>query len=149
MPSIDSNLGIRLPIEQRPVGAHQARDPRKKTFLLGQLVHGNGVFTADCVVRDFSAGGAKITLAKRQVLPAELYLIVVKYGLACRSKLAWLSFPSRGLQFTDKYALETSLPEDLMFLRQLWLGRCERSGGVPVVEQWDAAQRTALSGSAF
>ena len=149
MPSIDSNFLTRPPVEERPKSAQQVREPRKKTYLFGQLVHGNGAFTVDCVIRDFSVGGAKITLAKRQALPANLYLIVVKYGIACRADVAWLRFPARGLRFTDKYSLEASLPQDLMFLRQLWLGRCVRSGGVPVVEPWDAEQRAALKGATF
>lgn len=147
------------PIDQLPPGPACAdnsaertycdRDPRKKTYLFGLLVHGDGAFTMDCVVRNISAGGAKIALAKRQPLPGELFLIVVKYGLACRAHVAWLSFPERGLKFADMHFLAQPPPQELTFLRELWLGLCPRAGGVPVVEPWRVEQRTALSGTAF
>lgn len=149
MPSIDLNL-------MGPPSSDRGRDnefcgraPRKKTYLFGLLVHGNGTFTLDCIVRNISTGGAKVTLAQRQPLPGNIYLIVVKYGLACRAEIAWLSFPARGLRFADMHFVADSLPQELMFLRQLWLEHCPRSGGIPVVEPWDAQRRMALSGTAF
>jgi len=149
MPNIEPNPAAQLPTDRRPASTHPVREPRKKTYLFGLLVHSNGAFTADCVVRNISVGGAKITLAKRQLLPGDIHLIVVKYGLACRADVVWLDFPARGLRFADRHFLAESLQRELMFLRQLWLGLCPRSGGIPVVEPWDADQRMALSGLAF
>jgi hypothetical protein len=149
MSSFDFRPPVPPPIDRGPESTLQARDPRKKTYLFGLLVHGNGTFTVDCIVRNISAGGAKITLAQRNPLPGNIYLIVVKYGLACRSEIAWLSFPARGLKFADMHFVAQNLPQELMFLRQLWLEHCPRTGGIPVVEPWDAARRLALSGSAF
>jgi len=145
MPSTDQ--AALPPNERSPELADRA--PRKKTYLFGLLVHGNGVFTIECIVRNISAGGAKVTLAQRQPLPGNLYLIVVKYGLACRAEIAWLSFPARGLKFADMHFVADSMPRELMFLRELWLEHCPRSGGIPVVEAWATERRLALSGSAF
>jgi hypothetical protein len=149
MSSFEFRPPVLPPVDRGSDRTLQARDPRKKTYLFGMLVHGNGAFTVDCIVRNISAGGAKVTLAQRHPLPGNIYLIVVKYGLACRSEIAWLSFPARGLKFADMHFVAQSLPPELMFLRQLWLEHCPRSGGIPIVEPWDAARRLALSGSAF
>ena len=130
-------------------GAFEFRTPRKRTFMTGLLVHGDGVFTAPCTIRDISEGGAKIILDRRRPLPGDVYLIVVKYGVAYLAKVAWLSFPARGLQFAKAYPLSAEVPKELSFLRQLWLDLCSRSGSVPVVPQWDAEQLKALSGSSF
>jgi hypothetical protein len=130
-------------------GAFENRALRKRTFMTGLLVHGDGAFTAPCTIRDISEGGAKIILDRRRPLPGDVYLIAVKYGVAYLAKVAWLNFPARGLQFTKAYPLGTDVPKELSFLRQLWLDLCSRSGGIPVVPQWDAEQIKALSGSSY
>jgi hypothetical protein len=149
MPDTEFKPAISSAADWLPDGMHRTREPRRKTYLLGLLVHSDGAFTSDCVVRNFSEGGAGITLAKRQMLPADFYLIVVKYALACHAKVAWLDFPARGLRFTDKHILTESSPRELLYLRQLWLDLSVRSGGIPHVEQWNAEQRAARCGSAF
>jgi hypothetical protein len=115
----------------------------------GLLVHGDGAFTVACTIRDISEGGAKIMLERRRPLPGDVYLIVVKYGVAHLARVAWLNFPARGLQFAETYPLSADVPKELAFLRQLWLDLCARAGSIPVVPQWNAEQIKALSGSSF
>jgi PilZ domain len=137
VPSPDSNR----------MGTYEARLPRKRAFLNGVLVRGDGAFTFACTIRDISDGGAKVTLEKRQLLPADLYLIVVKFGVAHRVKVVWADYPARGLQFGTTYLLNATPPKELTFLRQLWLDLYARSGGAPVAEQWDVERIRALCGS--
>jgi len=118
----------------RPAGLHQSRPPRQRTFLNGKLVYGEGVLapdgalTLDCTIRDISEGGVKIVLSKCQPLPAELYLIVIKYCVAYRAKVAWLDYPARGLEFRGTHPLDAALPGELAFLRRLWGDLSARSG---------------------
>jgi hypothetical protein len=126
--------------DQRPPGAYERRPPRKRTCLNGKLVHGEGAFTIDCSVRDISAGGAKVVLAGHQPLPVDLHLIVVKYCVAYCAKAVWVNFPARGLQFHRTYPLSETLPDELKFLRQLWLDLSMRHGGDPVTGQWRMEQ---------
>lgn len=120
-------------VPHNPAGP-RLRAPRRRTCLSGKLVYGDGIFAPDgsftqnCTIRDLSEGGAKITLSQRQYLPQDVYLIVVKHAVAYQAKLVWLNYPSRGLQFTKSYALETALPEDLKFLHRLWAELGTRSG---------------------
>jgi hypothetical protein len=130
-------------------GPFESRAPRKRTFMTGLLVHGDGAFTAPCTIRDISEGGAKIILDRRRPLPGDVYLIAVKHGVAHLAKVVWLDFPARGLQFARTYPLGADVPKELTFLRQLWVDLCSRSGSIPVVPQWDAEQIKALSGSSF
>lgn len=148
MDSTHSKTLDRLRGEGR-MGPFESRAPRKRTFMTGLLVHGDGAFTAPCTIRDISEGGAKIILDRRRPLPGDVFLIVVKYGVAHLAKIAWLDFPARGLQFARTYPLSADLPKELKFLRQLWIDLCSRSGGIPVVPQWDAERIKALSGSSF
>ena len=118
--------------------AYESRPARTRTYLSGKLAYGNGAFTLDCVVRDVSETGAKITLAKSQPLPSEVFLIIVKYGVAHLSNVRWSNYPARGLFFSQSHSLTASLPAELRFLRQLWLELCERYGVSPIVDQWAA-----------
>ena len=115
---------------------YEARPPRKRTLLDGKLVYGDGIlvpvdaYTLDCTIRDISEGGAKIVLDKTQFLPSDLYLIVTKYCVAYRARLAWLDFPVRGLQFLDSYSMNEPLPGELKFLRKLWGDLYARPGSI-------------------
>lgn len=113
---------------------YQARPARRRTLLNGKLVYGNGIFTPDgaltldCTIYDISEGGAKVSLTRQLPLPPDLYLIIVKYGLACHARIVWLKFPSRGLQFLQSYELVSVLPAELKFLHRLWSDLGSRSG---------------------
>jgi hypothetical protein len=120
--------------QQRPASTlphdrvFKARPPRTRTCLKGKLVHDGGAFTIDCAIHDISDGGAKVILEKRQALPSELYLIVVKHGVAYRAKVVWQKFPARGLMFVEPYALAAVLPDSVKFLHRLWIDLCARPG---------------------
>ena len=119
---------LSLPFDGPPVYEIVARMPRMRTCLGGKLVHGDGAYTIDCIIRDISPSGAKIILSRRQSLPHELYLIAVKYGVAHRATVAWSDYPARGLHFIETFPLSAGLPVDLRFLRHLWLELAARSG---------------------
>jgi hypothetical protein len=118
-----------------PAATFRTRPPRKTTFLAGKLVYGDGLaapdgaFTLDCAIRDISEGGAKISLSQQQSLPPELYLVVIKYGIAYRAQITWQKYPARGLKFLTPYYLTGALPADLAFLRRLWMELAARDGG--------------------
>lgn len=112
----------------------EVRATRSRTYLQGKLVYGDGIlapddaFTLDCTIRDLSESGAKITLAKHQSLPDDLYLIVVKHAVAYKAKVVWQKFPVRGLTFTKRYDLAEALPAEVAFLRRLWVELSGRPG---------------------
>lgn len=120
---------------------HQERPPRKRTYLKGLLVYGDNLFTLDCAIQDLSDGGAKITLNKQQSLPTDVFLIVVKQGVAHKAKIVWQKYPARGLKFSETYVLDGPLPKDLQFLHRLWIDLCARPG----VPSGNEIQRTVIS----
>jgi len=115
----------------------QIRLPRRRTCLNGKLAYGDGIFapdgafTLDCSIRDISEGGARIVLSKRQHIPVSLYLIVVKFAVAYHADVVWLTYPERGLKFSEKYDLAAPLPGDLKFLHRLWAELGARNGITP------------------
>ena len=118
-----------LALDGLPVaGQFPARQPRARTLLGGKLVYGPNSFTIDCSIRDMSQDGAKITLSGKVSLPPEFFLIVAKRAVAYRATVAWSKFPARGLHFTETIPLNGALPDELKFLRQLWLELASRTG---------------------
>jgi len=136
MPGMDSTQ-LNLPLfNQNQVIGHRPRPPRTRTCLISKLVYSktasppDGAFTLDCTIRNISEGGAKVILAKRQPLPSDLYLIVVKYSVAYWTKVVWLNYPARGLKFSTTYMMNGTLPDNLKFLRALWGDLYARPGHV-------------------
>ena len=106
---------------------HQARAPRRRTYLNGKLVYGEDwdrESTLDCTVRDLSEGGARVSIAECRPVPFDVYLIIVKYCIAHRARIVWTEFPARGLQFSRTFSVRAPLPGELGFLCRL-LGRTE------------------------
>jgi PilZ domain len=130
----DSDFIPPMPLsDQPPPFAHLARAPRLRTYLRGKLVFSDSegvpnALTLDCAIRDMSEGGAKITLAKRQPLPPDLYLISITHRIAYQAKVMWTQFPARGLKFLNTYMLKSALPDELRFLQRLSADLDWRSG---------------------
>jgi hypothetical protein len=128
MRSLEPIVGNPWLPSQPNVCAYEPRPPRKRTYLNGKLVYGEGAYTLDCAIHDISDGGARVILSRRQPLPLCLYLIVVKYCIAYEAQVVWLNFPARGLKFSKMFLLSDALPEELRFLRKLWGDLYTRSG---------------------
>ena len=113
---------------ERPLrqGAFEYREPRRRVYLNGKIVYGQGAFSSDCVIRDLSYGGAKIVVRRTQMMPSSLYLIAVKNQVAHEAKVTWMNVPARGLQFINTYHLNDNIPEDVQFLKPLWESLCTR-----------------------
>jgi hypothetical protein len=132
-PMFDKVSAPPLPINyQIPPFAYRARPPRHRTLLGGKLVFGDSdmppTLTLDCTIRNISEGGAKVTLDDRQPLAPDLYLISITRRVAYRARVMWMKFPARGLQFLQTYFLEKAIPEELGFLRTLYVDLDWRSG---------------------
>ena len=129
--------GPNLEIDGRiSASGFKSRPPRQRTFMTGKLVYGDGdpsrrnALSLDCAIRDISEGGAKITIVGRQPLPPDVYLILVRHGMAYHAKIVWMDFPARGLKFLQTYILNAELPRELRFLRRLATDLDSRSGNL-------------------
>jgi len=134
MPSLERTSPNTLMRDPDHTGAFHTRPARQRTCLNGKLAYGDGIFapdgalSLDCAIRDLSEGGARIVLAKRQPIPVNLYLIVVKFAVAYHASVVWLNYPARGLKFSEKYDLTAPLPVELRFLHRLWAELGTRNG---------------------
>ena len=96
------------------------REPRRRSLLVGKLVFGVHDLTADCAIRNLTAGGAKVQTSVAASLPGELWLIIVHRGLAHRARLAWRRDQEVGLKFLSDHNLAESRDPQLAMVRHVW-----------------------------
>ena len=93
---------------------------RRRTLLGGKVIFGDDNRVRDCTIRDISDKGARIALAKGEVVPTRLYLIDRRTARAYEARVTWIKAPDFGLTFLNTYSLETDLPVNLHFLKRVW-----------------------------
>lgn len=92
---------------------------RGRTLLNGKMVYGAG-FTADCCIRDLTPLGAKLKMAAGQASPDEFFLIVVRDGVAHRSRTLWSNAQEAGVAFEDTHDFSGPTPAYMQPMRRLW-----------------------------
>jgi hypothetical protein len=76
------------------------RHPRGKSLYGGVIAFNARQSTVDCVVRNFSAHGAKIEMAGTALLPDEFDLSIARKDTSFRARLIWRNALEAGVQFT-------------------------------------------------
>ncbi|MBV9983230.1 PilZ domain-containing protein [Bradyrhizobium sp.] len=85
---------------------------RNRVYYGGELAFNGRTSTLTCIVRNFSARGAKIEIEGSAVLPDKLDFTVERKGLSCLARLVWRSRAEAGLVFTDPHAADAIVPLD-------------------------------------
>jgi hypothetical protein len=75
------------------------RLPRNRVYYGGVLAFNAGYSALGCVVRDFSASGAKIECEGAAILPDQLDFVVARRGFSCLARLVWRDRTAAGLGF--------------------------------------------------
>ena len=96
------------------------REPRPRTFLGGKLIFGAHDLTADCTVRNLTTRGAKVQTTVASTLSREMWLVVVKTGMAYRASLAWRRDDEVGLKFISEHKLAVDQDPNLKIVRHVW-----------------------------
>lgn len=91
---------------------------RRRVLIGGKLVWDDGAFTADCAVKDISESGARIQLGPRESIPARVYFLELKSGLAYEADVVWRRSPQFGLRFVRRIDLDNP-PRELRGLERL------------------------------
>ena len=92
---------------------------RTRVLLNGKIVYGNG-YTADCSIRDLTVAGAKLALSPNEAAPSDFYLIVIRNGVAHRSRTLWRREAEAGVAFDHSYDFSQPTPPELKPVRELW-----------------------------
>ena len=77
-------------------------ETRQRVFLKGRIVFNNGASSMDCLVRDMSATGARVSLSETTTLPEAFELYIPQKDRTYRCKLAWRREDGVGVNFVDE-----------------------------------------------
>jgi len=94
---------------------------RQKTLIAGRLVYGHEAFTLDCLIRDLSRSGAKISVQNPSLVPYEVTLIDARTLTAYEAVVRWRRDTRLGLAFLDTVSLEDPSTQRLRHLRRIAL----------------------------
>ena len=111
---VPSNDNVVVPVPDR------RREPRRRVLLQGKIVYPHNGCTADCVVRDLSSGGARLS-AVPEALTSHPFLIVVRQAVAYEARTAWAAPPQAGLQFVARTDLGGEVPRHFKAIQRLWV----------------------------
>jgi hypothetical protein len=102
-------------------GIEQRKSPRKQVMLTSKLVYGSGAYVLDCTIRDISTTGAFVTLAHRDSIPSEVYLLDLANRIAYHASVVSQRAAGYGLKFLKTYPLAQVSAPELRYLKRIWL----------------------------
>jgi hypothetical protein len=105
----------------------ERRPARRRRFLLGGIVvFANGAVSFDCIIRNQSEGGAKLSHAKDVQLPAHFHLINIRDRMVYEAELVWSKDSESGIAFKKRMPLSSIDDPALGYLTHLWLAKAGR-----------------------
>src|SRR5215469_16086989 len=102
-------------------GIEQRKSPRKKVLLTSKLVYGDGAYVLDCTIRDVSATGVFVTLAHRDSIPSDVYLLDLANRIAYYATVVSQRATGYGLRILKTYPLAQVSAPELRYLKRIWL----------------------------
>ena len=99
--------------------------PRRRGLRAGKLTTADASRSSDCLIRNLSTRGAKLTIEGGESFPRDAWLIVRNEGLALRTRTVWRHGREFGVDFIEAHDLHAAPPQ-LMGLRRLWLDQLPR-----------------------
>ncbi|KRR20665.1 pilus assembly protein PilZ [Bradyrhizobium lablabi] len=86
------------------------RHPRGRVYYGGMIAFNARNSTLDCIVRNFSRGGAKIEFENSAILPDQIDFEVVRRGLSCHARPVWRDHNTAGLMFCGEHDMSSVIP---------------------------------------
>lgn len=84
--------------------SERRKEARQKTFLKGRILFNKGASSMDCLVRDMSPFGARLSLTETTVLPDAFDLYIPQKEKTYRATLIWRRADGVGITFVDEAA---------------------------------------------
>ncbi len=84
------------------MSAEHRNEVRQRVFLKGRISFNNGASSMDCMVRDFSASGARLALSETATLPATFDLYIPQRDRTFRATLRWRRQDGIGVTFAEE-----------------------------------------------
>jgi len=101
--------------------AESRLETRKRVLMAGLVVRDDGGEAFGCTVLDVSASGARVRVAADRMVPQHFHLVIVRNRTAHKARVMWRRQQLSGVRFESTVAIDNQLPEELHFLRKLWI----------------------------
>src|SRR5258708_7346856 len=85
---------------------------RNRTFLGGVIAFNHRKSTMDCLVRNLSAAGARISITNTATVPDEFDLTIKQKDGTLRARIVWRHADEAGVIFLNEYVTGTPTPPD-------------------------------------
>lgn len=106
--------------DEKIFGRNSRCNLRRKTLFTGIVTYGGGKYTTNCVVRQLTAEGARLSLPTALPLPPQIYLIVPRYAAAHKAKIVWYKGGQAGLSLLNAIDLRNVTDRQFDFLKEIW-----------------------------
>src|SRR5918997_1246445 len=81
---------------------NKRKERREATTWPGRIAYDRGAQLRECIVRDISKDGARLTLANVRTLPAEFELLILTTGEIFQAVAKWRRGREIGVYFVEK-----------------------------------------------
>jgi hypothetical protein len=88
------------------------KTPRLRTLFGGVIAFNKRSSTMDCLVRNFSGDGAKVTFTNTITVPDEFDLTIQRKETSYRARMVWRDRDEAGVVFLDPSAAKAPIPLD-------------------------------------
>jgi hypothetical protein len=105
---------------ERRTGLVRRVDLRARSLMSGKIVIGDCEMSIDCIIRNLSQRGARVSIPRGMDLPGEVGLLVVREGLFCDAAVAWRKGDLTGLAFRARHELRNDTDPSRRGVRALW-----------------------------
>jgi hypothetical protein len=105
---------------ERRTGLARRDDRRARSLMSGKVVVGDGQMSVDCVIRNLSSRGARVSVPRSIDLPGAVGLLIVREGLFCEASVAWRRGDLTGLAFRARHDLRKDRDPSRRGVRALW-----------------------------
>jgi hypothetical protein len=85
---------------------------RVRTYFQGRIDFTQGLLLTECLVRDLSAGGARLALPATVAVPDEFEITIAQRSLSCRAKTVWSRPHEVGIAFLESNVSVTQEPSN-------------------------------------
>ena len=90
-------------------GVDRRHSPRVKVFKKGKLILPNHSSVLDCMIRDVSGTGARLSCASAAMVPGELQLFFHAVREVCQVQVVWRRHDELGVKFLSRPRLALNL----------------------------------------
>jgi hypothetical protein len=86
--------------------ADQRRAPRLRALMGAKILFNQGNSSLDCLIRDISEGGARLSASQAVTLPDEFELFIPQKNATFRVRMVWRRSEGLGVSFSEELAPE-------------------------------------------